>query len=63
MIMDEILTPEQWADLQAKLRLRFPELTETDLQYEEAAEPDMLRMVEYKLHKTHFEMKGIIVWL
>lgn len=48
--MDEIISPEQWNDLQYKLKQKYPELTEADLQYHEAREQDMLRMVEYKLH-------------
>ncbi len=61
--MDEILTPDQWVDLQVRLKQKFPELSESDLQYEESAEQDMLRMVEYKLHKTKIEMKRIISWI
>jgi hypothetical protein len=61
--MDEILTPEHWSDLQDKLKVKYPELTDSDLQYEEAAEQDMLRMVEYKLRKTKNEMTHIISWL
>ncbi len=61
--MDEILTPDQWFDLQGRLKQKFPELSESDLQYEESAEQDMLRMVEYKLHKTKVEMKRIISWI
>lgn len=49
--------------LQSKLKAKFPELTDTDLQYPEAEEEDMLRMVEYKLRKTKVQMKGIIASL
>lgn len=49
--MDEIITPEQWNDLKLRLLLKHPELNEADLQYHEAREKDMLRMVEYRLQK------------
>jgi hypothetical protein len=58
--MDEILTPEQWTDLQGRLRAKYPELRDSDLQYEEAAEKDMLRMIKYKLHIIRNEMKYVL---
>ena len=50
--MDEILTPEQWFELQGRIRKLYPELTDDDLQYHEAVEQDMLTMVAYSLRKT-----------
>lgn len=58
--MDEILTPGHWSELQGKLREKYPELTDSDLQYEEAAEEDMLRMLEYTVRKTKKEMSYMI---
>ena len=55
--MDEIITPEQWNDLQRKLKQKYPELTDADLQYHESREQDMLRMVEYKLHKNKMRVR------
>lgn len=50
--MDEILTPEQWYELQGRIKRLYPELTDIDLQYHEAVEQDMLSMVAYTLRKT-----------
>jgi len=58
--MDEILTPEQWNELQGRIRKMHPELTDADLQYHEAIEQDLLAMVEYSLQKTKEVMYGIM---
>lgn len=58
--MDEILTPEQWYELQSRIRKNYPELTDADLQYHEANEHDLLTMVEYSIQKTKEVMHGII---
>jgi hypothetical protein len=47
-------------ELKSKLRIEYPQLTDTDMQHEEGKEENMFRMVEYKLHKTKPEMKQII---
>ena len=49
-----------WTELTNKLRIKYPELTEEDLLYDEGMEQNMLRMVEYKLRKTTDEMNEII---
>jgi len=56
------LTSKRWnlKELKDKLRTKYPQLTEADLRHEEGKEEYMLRMVEYKLHKTTHEMKIII---
>ena len=61
--MKELATSDQWLELQAKLKIKYPELTETDLEYHEPLQQDMLRMVEYKLGKTKEEMLLIITEL
>lgn len=58
--MNEPTTADQWRELQTKLKMQYPELTETDLEYQEPLEQDMLRMVEYKLGITKDEMQEII---
>jgi uncharacterized protein YjbJ (UPF0337 family) len=58
--MDKMLSLEKWTDLQGKLKQKYPELTDADLQQEENGEQEMLRMVEYKLRKTKEEMAEII---
>ncbi|MGD0710834.1 MAG: hypothetical protein ABR968_06590 [Bacteroidales bacterium] len=49
-----------WDELKNKLRNKYPQLTEDDLQYNEDTEESMLRMVEYKLRKTKQDMLLII---
>jgi hypothetical protein len=58
--MDEILTPDQWFELQSRIRKNYPELKDADLQYHEASEFDLLAMVEYSILKTREIMHGII---
>ena len=58
--MNVILNQGNWEELRSKLRKEYPQLTETDLQYKEGLEENMLRMVEYKLRKTKEEMREII---
>jgi hypothetical protein len=58
--MDLILNKENWAVLKTKLRARYPQLTDSDLEQTEGMENSMLRMVEYKLRKTKQEMWDII---
>jgi hypothetical protein len=58
--MELILSQSNWEALIRKLRIRYPQLTEADLEYEEGREDGMLRMVEYKLRKTKNEMLKII---
>jgi hypothetical protein len=58
--VDEMQQPDQWNDLQNKLKAKYPELTEADLAQQENSEQDMLRIVEYKLRKTKAEMEEIL---
>lgn len=58
--MDEILTLEQWNELESRIRQQYPELTDDDLQYHEAIELDMIKMVEYSLRKANEGMQGFI---
>ncbi len=57
--MDEILTLDQWYELQSRIKQQYPELTDADLQYHEALEPDMLLMVEYILLKQKVATKEL----
>ena len=61
--MNELSTSQHWLELQTKLKAKYPELTDTDLEYQETKEQDMLRMVEYKLGKSKEEMQKIIIKL
>jgi hypothetical protein len=58
--MDLILNQGNWDELKTKLRKKYPQLTEVDLQHKEGMEESMLRMIEYKLRKTKQEMREII---
>lgn len=58
--MDEILTLEQWYELENRIRQQYPELTDDDLQYHEAVEQDMIKMVEYSLQRANEGMQGFI---
>jgi hypothetical protein len=58
--MNELTTSGHWLELQTRLKNKYPELTEADLEYQEPLENDMLRMVEYKLGITKEEMQAII---
>jgi len=49
-----------WDELKSKLKIRYPQLTDKDLQLNEGIEDNMLRMIEYKLSKTKTEMRKII---
>jgi hypothetical protein len=61
--MNELSTSQHWLELQTKLKAKYPELTDADLEYQETKEQDMLRMVEYKLGKSKDEMQKIIIKL
>ena len=58
--MDEQADFQYLDELQSKLKEKYPQLTDADIQYPESGEQEMLRMVEYKLRKTKQEMKDII---
>ncbi len=58
--MDSNSNQDNLNKLKSKLRKKFPQLTETDLQNQEGAEESMLRMVEYKLRMTKQQMQEII---
>ena len=58
--MELIIHRKNWDELMNKLREKYPQLTDADLQHNVGNEESMLRMIEYKLSKTKFEMKEII---
>jgi hypothetical protein len=57
--MEEILSPEQWKELQIMLKIKFPELSDDDLHYHESYENDLLRMVGYSIKKDIVHMQGL----
>jgi hypothetical protein len=50
-------------ELQSKLKQRFPELKDADLQLQQTSKHEMLQMIGYKLRKTKDEMMRIIRFL
>jgi hypothetical protein len=57
------LTIKYNAEIINELRNKYPQLTETDLSSPNDNMNDILRMIEYKLHKTKKEMRLIIAGL
>jgi len=58
--MELIMLQKNWDELIIKLRKKYPQLTDADLQHNVGKEEGMLRMIEYKLSKTKLEMQEII---
>jgi hypothetical protein len=58
--MEEIVNSAPLNELQSKLKQKFPELKEADLQIQQTSKSDMLRMIGYKLRKTKKEMMQIV---
>ena len=58
--MEEIVNSSPLNELQSKLKQKFPELTEADLQLQQNSKKDMLQMIGYKLRKTKKEMLQIV---
>jgi len=61
--MDLIINPGNVDELKTRLRNKYPQLTESDLQHKEGKEENMLRIIEYKLRMTKLEMREIIAEL
>ena len=58
--MNLIQNKVNWEELIAKLRVMYPHLTESDVQYKPGSEKCLLRIIEYKLRKTKNEMLEIL---
>ena len=52
-----------WAEKKEKLKVKFPDITESDLLYNEGKEKEMIEMLGYKLGKSQQELLTIIVAL
>ncbi len=48
-----------WNDMRGKLKLRFPLLTNADLQWRHSSQVDLLEMIALKLGKTYKELLEI----
>jgi hypothetical protein len=61
-----IETPAQiaanWSNQKEKLRIRFPHLTEADLDYEESRRDEMLSNLQVKLAQTKVQLNAAISW-
>lgn len=61
--MEEIVNSIPLNELQSKLKQRFPELKDADLQLHQTSRKEMLQMIGYKLRKTKDEMMRIVHFL
>jgi hypothetical protein len=61
--MNPKFSPEYMQLLKTRLRKKYPQLTDADLQYKEGNEESMFRMLEYKLRMTKQELEEIIAEL
>ena len=58
--MEEIVNSKPLNELQSKLKEKYPELKDADLQLNQISKNDMLQMIGYKLRKSKNEMLRII---
>lgn len=58
-----VLVTENWDEQKEKLKVKFSNLTDEDLSYEEGKRDDMLDRVRIKLGKTREELAIIIAGL
>ncbi|OFX26542.1 MAG: hypothetical protein A2041_13255 [Bacteroidetes bacterium GWA2_31_9b] len=49
-----------WNDLKIKLKLKYSQLTNADLQFRHGTQDDLLRMIANRLGKTRRELQVII---
>jgi hypothetical protein len=59
--MDTHIAKGFWNEKKEKLKEKYPEIKDEDLQYSEGKEKVMLEMLSYKLGKTEQELQFIIV--
>jgi ethanolamine utilization cobalamin adenosyltransferase len=61
---ERMITPSTkgfWNEKKVKLKEKYPDIKDEDLQFNEGKEKVMLEMLGYKLGKTEQELLGIIV--
>jgi hypothetical protein len=61
--MEDQANSDTLDELQSKLKQRFPELKDADLQLHQTSKNEMLQIIGYKLRKTKDEMMRIIRFL
>ena len=54
---------ENWGEKRAKLKIKFPTLTDSDLRYEKGKKDEMLERIQVKLGKTKEELNTVIAEL
>ena len=52
-----------WNEKKVKIKEKFPDLTDEDLQFKECKEKEMMEILGYKLGKSKLELLKIIVML
>lgn len=52
-----------WSTKKVKLKLKYPELTKNDLNYNQGRENEMMSILSSKLGKTNQELLSIIIGL
>ena len=52
-----------WNKKKVKIKEKFPDLTDEDLQFQEGKEKEMIEILGYKLGKSKLELLKIIVML
>ena len=52
-----------WNEKKVKIKEKFPDLTDEDLQFQEGKEKEMMEILGYKLGKSKLELLKIIVML
>jgi len=52
-----------WNEKKVKIKEKFPDLTDEDLQFQEGKEKEMIEILGYKLGKSKLELLKIIVML
>jgi len=55
-----VLVTENWDEQKEKLKAKFSNLTDEDLDYEEGKRDEMLERVQIKIGKTRDELTAII---
>ena len=55
--------PSYWSIRKVKLKLKYPDLTKNDLNYNQGRENEMMSILSSKLGKTNQELLSIIIGL
>ncbi len=53
-------TESYWNDKRAKLKKKYPDLMDEDLQYQEGNDAELMKRLQKKLGKTEVEIRNLI---